>query len=56
VGTGNQLAVQVPSIMIPEEVNVLLNPNYASFHDIEWTEPRPFRFDPRLFITEPQTL
>lgn len=56
VGTGNQLAVQVPSIAIPEEVNVLLNPRHAGYHDLVWSEPRPFRFDPRLFITEPQTL
>jgi hypothetical protein len=56
VGADNELAVQVPSIVIPDEVNVLLNPNHACYRDLEWSEPLPFRFDPRLFMTEPQTL
>jgi len=56
VAAGNQLAIRVPSIVIPEEANVLLNPNHTGYHQLTWSEPRPFRFDPRLFITEPQTL
>jgi hypothetical protein len=56
VGAGNQLAAQVPSVVIPEELNVLLNPNHTGYHDLVWSEPRPFRFDPRLFIAEPETL
>jgi RES domain-containing protein len=56
VGAAHQLAIQVPSVAIPEEVNVLLNPNHTGYHDLVWSEPRPFRFDPRLFITEPETL
>jgi len=56
VDTGNQLAIQVPSVVIPEEFNILLNPNHTAYRDIVWSEPRPFRFDPRLFIAEPQTL
>ena len=56
VAAGNQLAIRVPSMVIPEEANVLLNPNHTGYHDLAWSEPRPFRFDPRLFISEPQTL
>jgi RES domain-containing protein len=56
VAAGNQLAIQVPSIVIPEEFNILLNPNHAHYHDLAWSEPLPFRFDPRLFTAEPQTL
>jgi RES domain-containing protein len=56
VDTGNQLAIQVPSVVIPEEVNVLLNPNHTGYRDLVWSEPRPFRFDPRLFVNEPETL
>ena len=56
VGTGNQLAIQVPSIVIPEEFNVLLNPTHIGYRDLVWSEPRLFRFDPRLFITEPQNV
>jgi RES domain-containing protein len=51
-----QLAAQVPSAVIPEEFNVLLNPNHPGYAGLVWREPRPFRFDPRLFTTEPQTL
>ena len=53
---GNELAIQVPLIVIPEEANVLLNPFHSGYHELLWSEPRPFRFDPRLFTTEPQTL
>ena len=50
------LAVQVPSVVIPEECNILLNPNHADYSSVLWSEPRSFRFDPRLFIAEPETL
>ena len=50
-----QLAVQVPSVLIPEEFNVLLNPNHVDYSGLVWNDPQPFRFDPRLFASEPQT-
>ena len=50
------LAVQVPSAVIPEECNILLNPNHTEHSSVLWSEPRTFRFDPRLFIAEPETL
>ena len=56
VSAVSQLAIQVPSVIIPEEFNVLLNPRHAAYSSLVWTDPRPFRFDPRLFIAEPQTL
>jgi RES domain-containing protein len=56
VRVAGQLAVQVPSVVIPEESNILLNPEHSGYNDLVWSEPRPFRFDPRLFIAEPQTL
>jgi RES domain-containing protein len=56
VRTSDQLAIQVPSVVIPEEFNILLNPGDASYHALPWTDPRPFRFDPRLFVVEPYTL
>jgi RES domain-containing protein len=51
-----QLAIRVPSVVIPEEFNVLLNPTSAEYDKVRWSEPRPFRFDPRLFVTEPRVL
>jgi hypothetical protein len=51
-----QLAVRVPSAVISEEFNVLLNPNHAAYGSLVWSEPRLFRFDPRLFAAEPYTL
>jgi len=56
VRTGNQLAAQVPSIVIPEEFNILLNPIHVDYTALTWSEPQPFRFDSRLFVTEPQNL
>jgi len=51
-----RLAVRVASVIIPEEFNVLLNPNYPAYPSVIWSEPRPFHFDPRLFASEPQLL
>ena len=56
VVAGDRLAIQVPSIVIPEEFNILLNPNHAHYHHLAWSEPLPFRFDSRLFTAEPQVL
>lgn len=56
VRTANQLAIQVASVIVSEEFNVLLNPKHPDYNSLVWSKPRPFRFDPRLFIAEPQTL
>jgi RES domain-containing protein len=42
------LAVLVPSVIIPIERNVLLNPTHSSFDAVEWSAPEPFGFDRRL--------
>jgi RES domain-containing protein len=42
------LALFVPSVILPVEFNVLLNPVHASYTDVVWSAPEPFRFDPRL--------
>ena len=55
VRTEGELAVQVPSVVIPAESNFLLNPTHEG-SKLVWGEPRPFRFDPRLFASEPRTL
>lgn len=56
VREGNDLAVQVPSVVIPDEFNILLNPKHAGYPNLIWTQQRPFQFDPRLFVAEPQNL
>jgi RES domain-containing protein len=38
----------VPSAMIPEELNYLLNPAHPDFKNIAIGKPVPFTFDPRL--------
>ena len=44
--------LQVPSIMIPEESNFLLNPEHPRAEEVEIGDPRPFTFDPR-FLNPP---
>lgn len=41
------LAVLVPSVLIPEEDNVLINPFHEGYASIRW-ESRPFDWDQRL--------
>jgi RES domain-containing protein len=40
--------LHVPSVIIAEESNYLLNPHHPDFAQIRISKPRPFRFDPRL--------
>jgi|ERR1041385_1850551 RES domain-containing protein len=40
----------VPSIIIPEEVNYVLNPAHSDFKKIGIGKPETFVFDPRLLI------
>jgi RES domain-containing protein len=43
------LALLVPSAVVDDEWNVLLNPAHAGFGKILMAEPKPFRFDARMF-------
>jgi RES domain-containing protein len=42
------LAILVPSVVIPVEYNLLLNPLHPAFGDLAWNTPQPFAFDARL--------
>ena len=42
------LALRVPSILIPEESNILFNPLHPDFKEITHLRPTNFSFDPRL--------
>lgn len=46
---GSQLALRIPSVIIPEETNILLNPLHPEFSKIEQFETKEFSFDPRLW-------
>jgi RES domain-containing protein len=38
----------VPSAVVPQEWNILLNPAHLDFSAIEWTNEGPFHWDSRL--------
>lgn len=40
--------LSVPSVIIPEERNFLVNPAHPDAGRIHWNAPTPFRLDPRL--------
>ena len=40
--------LSVPSIIVPEERNYILNPSHALFDQIQFGSPVPCKFDPRL--------
>ena len=42
------LALIVPSVVLPESSNVLLNPLHSRANDLRVMDQQPFTFDPRL--------
>lgn len=44
----SSVALSVPSVLVPRERNVLLNPAHADFRAIRVGKPEPFSFDSRL--------
>lgn len=44
----NAAVLRVPSAIVTEESNYVLNPAHPDFRHIEFLAPEPFRFDPRL--------
>jgi RES domain-containing protein len=45
---GTSAVLEVPSAVIPTEVNYLLNPRHRDFATIRVSTPEPFQFDLRL--------
>lgn len=41
------VGLRVPSVVIPQEWNILLNPAHPDFRKIQWANEGPFRWDPR---------
>jgi RES domain-containing protein len=48
VRKGQTAILSVPSVIISEERNYLLNPAHPDFPKIRWSRPIPFQVDPRL--------
>ena len=44
------LILKVPSVIIPEEFNYLINPLHKDFHKVKIKETKLFRFDERLVL------
>jgi RES domain-containing protein len=42
------LALQIPSVVIPSQYNVLINPRHPDFNRVTFADPVPFPFDPRI--------
>lgn len=50
VATGRSVALAVPSVVIAEERNIILNPGHPGFEKaVEIGQGRPFSFDRRLY-------
>lgn len=45
---GDSLLLEVPSSIIREEANILINPHHPEFREVEIVDSRDFRFDERL--------
>jgi len=48
--SGRSVALSVPSVQVPDERNVLLNPVHPDFPRVSFGAARPFEFDPRLVL------
>jgi RES domain-containing protein len=46
--SNESVILRLPSALVPDESNFLLNPRHPDFQKITISRPRPFRFDPRL--------
>jgi RES domain-containing protein len=44
------LVLEVPSVVIPEETNLVLNPAHPRMREVEIVSRRPFHFDRRLTV------
>jgi RES domain-containing protein len=47
--SGRSVALQVPSVPVDGDWNVLLNPRHSDFSKVQLIVPKPFRFDERMF-------
>jgi RES domain-containing protein len=48
VESGRSAVLEVPSVVVPEESNFLINPAHPDFRKIRFGRPQPLELDPRL--------
>lgn len=48
LGANAEPVLQVPSVVVPEEMNFVLNPNHPALRDLKITAKRTFKLDERL--------
>lgn len=51
VAAGRDLILAAPSVLVPEELNLMLNPTHPRMRDVAIVSTRRFRFDERLSTT-----
>jgi len=56
IRTGRRPVIKTPSAIIPAEKNFLINPQHPAFGALSFSEPEPFRFDPRLLKLGPRPM
>jgi len=44
------LVLEVPSVLVPEETNLILNPAHERMREVKIVSTRAFHFDPRLVM------
>ena len=49
INEGTSLALKVPSVVVPGDYNLILNPNHKDYHKVKVIEVKPFSFDKRIF-------
>jgi RES domain-containing protein len=49
--SNDSISLEVPSIIIPLERNLILNPKHGRFGEVSLVQTLPFFFDPRIFST-----
>lgn len=50
IDRGSDLVLQVPSVLVPEETNLVLNPAHARMGEVKIVSTRTFYFNPRLVV------
>jgi RES domain-containing protein len=46
----DNLVLQAPSVLVPEEDNLIINPEHPAASDVRIVSARAFQFDPRLVV------